>query len=98
MKLFKNISRTKEFHQSMNLSKKQALCLLTIIIRSMDQGQTLPHGKRNELLKAFGTFKETVLWKWENETLPDQPKNVQILKWMPQREILCHPNVRVFVR
>ena len=65
---------------------------------SMIKAKTLPLEKRNELLKAFGAFKETVLWKWENETLPDQPKNVHIRKWMSQREILCHPNVRVFVR
>ncbi|XP_055326702.1 UDP-glucosyltransferase 2-like [Sitodiplosis mosellana] len=64
---------------------------------SMIRAETLPHEKRNELLKAFGAFEQKILWKWENETIPDQPKNVHILKWMPQREILCHPNVRVFV-
>ncbi|XP_055307346.1 UDP-glycosyltransferase UGT5-like [Sitodiplosis mosellana] len=64
---------------------------------SMIRAETLPHEKRNELLKAFGAFEQKILWKWENETLPDQPKNVYIRSWMPQREILCHPNVLVFV-
>lgn len=56
---------------------------------SMIRAETLPIEKRNSLLKAFGSFKQKVLWKWENETLPDQPKNVYIQKWMPQRDILC---------
>lgn len=64
---------------------------------SMIRAETLPEEKREGLLKAFGSFKQTVLWKWENETLPNQPANVHIYKWMPQREILCHPKVRVFL-
>lgn len=55
----------------------------------MIRAETLPESKRNSLLKAFGSFKEKVLWKWENTTLPNQPANVFIRKWMPQREILC---------
>ena len=56
---------------------------------SMIRSATLPDAKRINLLKAFGSFKQKVLWKWENETLPNQPGNVHIRKWMPQREILC---------
>lgn len=55
----------------------------------MIRAETLPEAKRNCLLKAFGSFKQKVLWKWENITLPNQPSNVFIRKWMPQREILC---------
>lgn len=64
---------------------------------SMIRAETLPAEKREALLKAFGSLKQTVLWKWENETLPNKPDNVHIQKWMPQREILCHPKVRVFL-
>lgn len=56
---------------------------------SMIRATTLPNDKRNSLIKAFGSFKQKILWKWENETLPNQPGNVHIRKWMPQREILC---------
>lgn len=64
---------------------------------SMIRADSLPIEKRTALLKAFSSFKQKVIWKWENETLPNQPKNVYIRKWLPQREILCHPNVHVFV-
>lgn len=63
---------------------------------SMIRAETLPQEKRNDLLKAFGAFKQKVLWKWENETLPDQPKNVYIRPWMPQREILCNASYSVY--
>lgn len=56
---------------------------------SMIRAETLPADKRTSLLKTFGSFRQTVLWKWENRTLPNQPKNVHIRKWMQQREILC---------
>lgn len=56
---------------------------------SMIRANTLPVDKREGLLNAFRSFKQKVLWKWENETLPNQPANVHIQKWLPQRDILC---------
>lgn len=64
---------------------------------SIIRAASLPIERRESLLKAFSSLKQQVLWKWEDDTLPNQPANVHIQKWMPQREILCHPNVRVFV-
>lgn len=60
---------------------------------SMIRAETLPDDKRTSLLKAFGSFRQTVLWKWENSTLENQPKNVHIRKWMQQRDILCKLSV-----
>lgn len=56
---------------------------------SMIRADTFPVEKRTSLLKTFGTLKQKVLWKWENDTIPDQPENVFIRKWMPQKEVLC---------
>ncbi|XP_065159498.1 UDP-glucosyltransferase 2-like isoform X6 [Atheta coriaria] len=64
---------------------------------SMIKGHTFPEEKRKIFLKAFGRLKQRVLWKWENETMPDKPDNVMIQKWMPQYDILCHPNVKAFI-
>lgn len=57
---------------------------------SVIRAETLPVEKREALLNVFGLMKQKVLWKWENDTLPNQPGNVLIKKWMPQREILCN--------
>ncbi|KAG5676848.1 hypothetical protein PVAND_006655 [Polypedilum vanderplanki] len=64
---------------------------------SMVKADSLSELKREGILRALGKFKQLVLWKYENDTLPNQPSNVIIRKWMPQREILCHPNTRVFL-
>lgn len=57
----------------------------------------LAEDKLNVLLKFFGTLKQRVIMKWELDTLPRQPKNVKIGKWLPQQAILAHPNVRLFM-
>ena len=52
------------------------------------QSAQMPESKRNVLLRAFSKLKQNVLWKWENDTLPGQPKNVKLGKWFPQSDIL----------
>lgn len=62
-------------------------------IRSAD----LTLEKRNALLNTFAKLKQRVLWKFEDDTLTDLPNNVMIKKWLPQNDILAHPNTKVFV-
>lgn len=56
---------------------------------SMIRSHSLPNNKREALVNALKRFNQLVLWKWENETMPQQPANVILKKWMPQQEILC---------
>jgi glucuronosyltransferase len=55
---------------------------------SMIRADTLPDDMRDAFLQAFSEMPQRVLWKWENSTLPGQPKNVKIAKWLPQFDIL----------
>jgi len=64
---------------------------------SMIKGHTFPEDKRQAFLRAFARLEQRVLWKWENETMPEKPDNVMIQKWLPQLDILCHPNVKAFI-
>ncbi|CAH1173990.1 unnamed protein product [Phaedon cochleariae] len=52
--------------------------------------------KINNILKAFSKVNQTVLWKFESD-LTNLPKNVIIRKWIPQTEILAHPNLKLFI-
>lgn len=52
------------------------------------QSKNLPAVYRDVFLKVFGKLEETVLWKWEDNNLPGQPKNVITSKWFPQQDIL----------
>nr|WEU75319.1 uridine diphosphate-glycosyltransferases 39B20 [Glyphodes pyloalis] len=57
----------------------------------------LPVEKKNAFLNVFRRLKLTVLWKWEDDQLQNKPDNVVIREWLPQNEILAHPNVKVFI-
>ncbi|KAF2905635.1 hypothetical protein ILUMI_00537 [Ignelater luminosus] len=61
------------------------------------QSKDMPTEKRDCILKAFSKLKQNVLWKWEEETLPNQPSNVKISKWLPQSDIIAHPNIKLFI-
>ncbi|XP_018570346.1 UDP-glucuronosyltransferase 1-3 isoform X1 [Anoplophora glabripennis] len=64
---------------------------------SLIKGDTFPKEKRDVFLRAFSRLPQRVLWKWESETMEGKPDNVMIQKWMPQLDILCHPNVKAFI-
>ncbi|XP_044263532.1 UDP-glycosyltransferase UGT5-like [Tribolium madens] len=57
----------------------------------------LPKEKRDAILKTFAKLKQKILWKWEEEDLPGKPPNVKTAKWLPQQDILAHPNVKLFI-
>nr|QVG59852.1 UDP-glucuronosyltransferase [Nilaparvata lugens] len=64
---------------------------------SMLKATTIPDDKRDALVKVFSRLPQRVLWKWEDDTMPGKSDNVKIVKWMPQRDILEHPNVKLFI-
>lgn len=55
---------------------------------SMLRGESFPPEKRRAFLDVFAKLSQDVLWKYEGKQIPGQPKNVKILAWTPQRDIL----------
>lgn len=53
------------------------------------KGTTFPEEQRKMFLKEFSKLKQTVIWKWENETMEGLPENVVIQRWVPQLDLLC---------
>lgn len=37
------------------------------------------------------------LWKWETDNTPELPPNVLLQKWLPQNDVLAHPNIKLFL-
>ncbi|XP_049766879.1 UDP-glucosyltransferase 2-like [Schistocerca cancellata] len=71
-----------------------------VIFFSMGSGiksANLPKGMQSAFLSVFSKLKQKVLWKYEEDSLPNQPANVRIGKWFPQSDILAHKNLKLFI-
>ncbi|XP_037930368.1 UDP-glycosyltransferase UGT5-like [Teleopsis dalmanni] len=68
-----------------------------ILTGSNVQSKDMPDEKLKMFLRVFSSIKQRVIWKFENESIPDLPKNVLIRKWLPQSDILAHPNTKLFI-
>lgn len=55
---------------------------------SILQSKSLPEKRLKAFMQAFAELPQRVLWKYENDTLPDKPSNVMISPWIPQRDVL----------
>ncbi|CAH0545937.1 unnamed protein product [Brassicogethes aeneus] len=56
----------------------------------------LPNHLKQSILRTFGKLQQKVLWKLETD-LPGKPKNVKIVDWLPQNDVLAHPNVKLLI-
>ncbi|KAF2885914.1 hypothetical protein ILUMI_20259, partial [Ignelater luminosus] len=52
---------------------------------------------RKSLLDAFAKVPHLVIWKFETEEIGELPRNVVVRKWLPQNDILGHPNIKLFI-
>ncbi|XP_045506864.1 UDP-glucosyltransferase 2-like [Colias croceus] len=49
------------------------------------------------MVKVFAELPYKILWKWDEDELPGKPSNVKISKWLPQAQLLKHPNIKLFI-
>lgn len=61
------------------------------------KSKTLPLKYRQMFMETFEKLPFKVLWKFEDDNLPGKPDNVKIQKWLPQRAVLAHQNVKAFI-
>ncbi|KAI5633119.1 UDP-glucoronosyl and UDP-glucosyl transferase domain-containing protein [Phthorimaea operculella] len=58
---------------------------------------TLPPERIQMFIRVFSKLPYDVLWKWNHDVLPGKTENIRISKWLPQSDLLRHPNVKVFI-
>ncbi|KAK9888374.1 hypothetical protein WA026_000626 [Henosepilachna vigintioctopunctata] len=62
--------------------------------------ETLPIQKLQNICNVLEELNHKVIWKVDAKKLPKNlivPKNIFIVKWVPQLDILCHPNILFFI-
>lgn len=57
----------------------------------------IPEHKKKIILETFSQLPYKVLWKFESDELEGKPQNVMISKWLPQQDLLGHPNIKLFI-
>jgi len=57
----------------------------------------MPEEMRKTFLKVFSRMKQRVIWKWNSGHMDNLPSNVKLSKWLPQQDILGHPNIKLFI-
>ncbi|KAL9923631.1 UDP-glycosyltransferase UGT5-like [Glossina fuscipes fuscipes] len=50
------------------------------------------------IFQVLSSLKQNVIWKWDDlANTPGISKNIMYRKWIPQDDILAHPNLRLFI-
>ncbi|KAB0792744.1 hypothetical protein PPYR_14703 [Photinus pyralis] len=60
------------------------------------ESRGIPLETRRVIIETFSELPYTVLWKFESD-LPNKPENVFTSKWIPQQDVLRHPNIKLFI-
>jgi len=63
---------------------------------SIINSQGMPLETKRAIVEAFKRLPQQVLWKWENDSLTASADNIHVRSWLPQVDVLCHPNVKAF--
>lgn len=53
--------------------------------------------KLQAILQAFATVRQRIIWKYDDDSLKLDQSKYLMAKWLPQDDILAHPNVKLFI-
>ncbi|XP_034099524.2 UDP-glucosyltransferase 2-like isoform X2 [Drosophila albomicans] len=71
------------------------------ILLSLGSNVKSSHLKPETNIKIFNVLsklKQRVIWKWEDlDNTPGKSDNILYSKWLPQDDILAHPNITLFI-
>ena len=94
-------SRTKSIAQRFKNHRRKSCGRFSFVLTGHNvRSDTLGAERISKIIKALVKLsKYTFLWKFKTkEKLPiDMPTNVHVKSWMPQNDILGHPNTKLFI-
>ncbi|XP_076015155.1 UDP-glucuronosyltransferase-like [Genypterus blacodes] len=57
----------------------------------------MPEDRAKQFFDAFKQIPQKVVWRYTGAVPEDAPKNVRLMKWLPQNDLLGHPKAKVFM-
>ncbi|XP_050422561.1 UDP-glucosyltransferase 2-like [Adelges cooleyi] len=70
--------------------------IIYVTFGTMVDMSTLPNHILNIFKEVLSQMPQKVLWKYPG-TMENQPENVMTKSYFPQRDILLHPNIKLFI-
>ncbi|XP_054642946.1 UDP-glucuronosyltransferase-like [Dunckerocampus dactyliophorus] len=58
---------------------------------------TMPEEIAKHFFEAFAKIPQRVLWRYTGVEPKNVPKNVKLMKWLPQNDLLAHPKAKAFL-
>ncbi|XP_037708427.1 UDP-glycosyltransferase UGT5 [Drosophila subpulchrella] len=62
------------------------------------QGSHIKSDTVEKMFNVLSKLKQRVIWKWEDlDKIPGKSNNILYSRWLPQDDILAHPNIKLFI-
>ncbi|XP_068184608.1 UDP-glucuronosyltransferase-like [Antennarius striatus] len=58
---------------------------------------SMPDQMAKQFFDAFQQIPQRVVWRYTGVPLEEPSKNIRLLKWLPQNDLLAHPKAKVFI-
>ncbi|KAH8420706.1 hypothetical protein KR222_002477, partial [Zaprionus bogoriensis] len=71
-----------------------------VIVMSLgleSQSKDLPRATLELIVETFEALPQRIIWKFESEPQFTVSSSIYMIKWLPQQELLAHPNVRLLI-
>ncbi|NXH45975.1 UD11 glucuronosyltransferase, partial [Dicaeum eximium] len=84
---------SEEFEAMVNASGEHGIVVFSL----GSMVSEMPMKKAMEIAEGLGTIPQTVFWRYTGKAPSNLPKNVKLVKWLPQNDLLAHPKTRAFI-